>query len=406
MEIQYKKLDNCLCCLNKVGLVLDLKNQPLANDFHEINKKSDLYPLRLMYCLDCFHCQLSHVVNPEILFKNYKYISGTNQTIMKFFKENVDFISSYKNKPDLKVLDIACNDGSQLDFFKSAGWSTYGVDPAVNLHPISKGKGHIVECDFWNEKTAKNMPIMDVILAQNVFAHTANVDDFLQACKLVMDENTSLFIQTSQKNMILNNEFDTIYHEHISFFNTKSMNTLVSRNGLLLNRVLENEIHGVSYIFEIKKTKDLNIYNIEHMINEEREKNLFSSDLYKNFSVSSTNSLKNLKNIIDEYKNNSFKCIGYGASAKGQVTLCAGEIKLDYIIDENHLKIGLFSPMLDIPIVNLKEFENDNYNKFFIVILAWNFSKEIIEKIQKINKNASIVIVKKYFPDLELVELN
>ena len=142
------------------------------------------------------------------------------------------------------------------------------------------------------------------------------------------------------------------------------------------------------------------------MINEEREKNLFSSDLYKNFSLSSTKSLKNLKNIIDEYKNKNYKCIGYGASAKGQVTLCAGEIKLDYIIDENPFKIGLFSPMLDIPIVDLKEYENDNSKKFLIVLLAWNFSKEIIEKIQKINKKATIVIVKKYFPDLELVEFN
>ena len=195
---------------------------------------------------------MSESVAPEILFKNYKYVSGTSQTGKDFFKWNADFIHNYVGRPG-KILDIACNDGTQLDFFKELGWETYGVDPATNLVPIALKNGHNVICDFWNEHISKKLPIIDVITAQNVFAHTQYVDEFLQACKLVMDDNTSLFIQTSQKNMIINNEFDTTYHEHISFYNTKSMKTLVERNGLFLNRVLEAEIHGNSYIFEINK---------------------------------------------------------------------------------------------------------------------------------------------------------
>jgi len=403
MSANCKQLEHCLCCLKKVNLVLDLKNQPLANDFHEIDDEVPLFPLQLMGCPNCFHCQLSHVVDPAILFKNYKYITGTNKTIIEFFDENAKFITSYVKTPK-NVLDIACNDGSQLDSFKKLGWKTYGVDPAENIYSISSGKNHHIVCDFWNFESAKLLPKMDVILAQNVFAHTEYVDEFLCACKTIMDDNSSLFIQTSQKNMILNNEFDTTYHEHISFFNTKSMNELVLRNGLVLNRVLENEIHGTSYIFEIKKAMDESIYNVDKVLEDEKNNNIFDENLYKKFALNSITSLETLKNAIVDYKNNGFKCIGFGASAKGQVTLCAGDITLDYIIDESPLKMGLYSPKLNIPIVGLKTFENDNADKFLIVILAWNFSKEIISKISSFNKKSKIVIIQKYFPFLEIIE--
>ena len=421
----FRELNNCLCCLFKTEILLDLEYQPLANNFHELNEKEENFPLKMLFCLKCFHCQLSHAIDPSILFKNYKYVSGTSKTGMRFFKDNSEFIHNYKSinngleRPEVEddgergnsvgdsrrrlILDIAFNDGSQLDFFKQLGWTTYGIDPATNLYELTTNKGHNIICDFWNIENAKKMPVMDVILAQNVFAHTEKIDEFLQACKIIMNDTTSLFIQTSQKNMIVNNEFDTIYHEHISFFNTKSMNTLVSRNGLVLNRVLENDIHGCSYIFEIKTIKDDSIYNVDMYLTKEDDNGLYKIDTYKNFNINSKISLENLKNTINEYKNKDYKCIGFGAAAKGQTVICYGNIILDYIIDENPLKIGLYSPKMNIPIVDLKHFENDESNKFLVVVLAWNFSEEIIEKINKLNKKCEIVIIKKYFPLLEII---
>jgi len=398
--MEFKSLNYCLCCLDDIEILLDLNKQPLANNFHDKSKEIETYPLCLMKCKKCFHCQLSHIVAPSILFKNYKYISGTNNTIMIFFEENATWIT--QNKIIGNVLDIACNDGSQLDFFKKKGWNTFGVDPAVNLKPISEQKGHTILCDFWSIELAKKLPKMNVILAQNVFAHTENVDEFLQACKLVMDEDTTLFIQTSQKNMIKNNEFDTTYHEHISFFNTLSMNTLVQRNGLCLNNVTENEIHGTSYIFEIKLKRD-NLFNIENILKKEKQEGLFDSKLYEQFSIQSIQSLDNLKNTISKYKNNDYKCIGYGASAKGQVVIISGNIELDYIIDENPLKIGLYSPKLNIPIVEITKLKEDTSEKILILLLAWNFSTEIIEKIKKLNKK--VVIIKKYLPNLKIIHI-
>ena len=135
-------IQKCLCCNSFNELLMDLGYQPLANDFHQKNIVCDNYPLKLMVCPNCCHCQLSHSVDPEILFKNYKYVSGTSETGLIFFKENAEFMVKYKNLTCGKVLDIACNDGSQLNYFKELGWETYGVDPAENICPIAKANGH------------------------------------------------------------------------------------------------------------------------------------------------------------------------------------------------------------------------------------------------------------------------
>jgi len=389
----------CLCCGNNNKLLLDLNYQPLANNFHNEKKVCEIYPLKLLYCNNCYHCQLSHAVNPIILFKNYKYVSGTSQTGLNFFKENAKFITDYKNISNGKILDIACNDGSQLNYFKSLGWETFGVDPAENLCPIAQKNGHHIFCDFWNKDVALKLPIMNVITAQNVFAHTQYISDFLQNCKLIMDEESSLFIQTSQKDMIKNGEFDTTYHEHISFFNTKSMNILTEQNGLKLNRVLENNIHGKSYIFEIKLKIDKNIYNVENYLENEKNIGMYSSGFYDKFCLNAKRSVNNLKNELAKYKNDH-KCIGFGAAAKGQTLLCYGNIDLDYIIDENPLKIGTYSPKLDIPIVSIEHFVNDICKKYVVVILAWNFAEEIINKINKLKEDKNIIFIKEYFPQI------
>jgi len=382
---------------------MDLGHQPLANDFHNKNIECETYPLRLMVCKNCYHCQLSHAVNPDILFKNYKYVSGTTKTGLNFFKQNAEYIIKHKNISRGKILDIACNDGSQLDFFKEFGWDTYGVDPAENICPVAASKGHNIVCDFWNENIALQLPIMDVIVAQNVFAHTQYVNDFLKNCKHVMNENTSLFIQTSQKNMIINGEFDTTYHEHISFFNTTSMNKLTRRNGLTLNRVLESDIHGGSYIFEIKVSKDDAIYNVDACIRKEKNAGLYKDSIYEQFNRNAINCVQNLKVTILEFERNGYKCVGFGAAAKGQTVLCYGDISLDYIIDENPLKIGQYSPKMNIPIVNLEYFEHDKtHDNYLIVILAWNFATEIKQKIEKIKGNKNIHFIDKYFPDIHI----
>jgi len=223
-----------------------------------------------------------------------------------------------------------------------------------------------------------------------------------------MNENTSLFIQTSQKNMIINGEFDTTYHEHISFFNTKSMDILTKRNGLTLNRILENNIHGGSYIFEIKINRDDAIYDVDEQILKEEKLGIYSKDIYEKFNLNAMCAVKNIKDEITKYTNeykNEYKCIGFGAAAKGQTLLCYSDILLDYIIDENPLKIGEYSPKMNIPIVGLDHFVNETHDKYLIIILAWNFATEIKNKLEKIKGNKKLTIIEKYFPEIIITEM-
>ena len=219
----YRELSRCLCCdSDDLSLLLNLNNQPLANSYHKEDEVLDEYPLGVNICNKCHHIQLTHVVNPDLLFKDYLYVSGTTKTLhdnMKWFVDYVLETTLWGEKAS--VLDIACNDGTQLDYFKKKGFKTFGIDPAKNLHKLSS-KNHEVICDYFDSKHFDGT--FEILVAQNVFAHNSDPKRFLEHCSDLMHDDSVLFIQTSQAEMILNNQFDTIYHEHVSFFNINSMN--------------------------------------------------------------------------------------------------------------------------------------------------------------------------------------
>ena len=384
-----KNLSSCLCCGNtNLFTILDLGNQPLANNFHKDFVQEKKYELKLMGCEICWHTQLSLSVDPNLLFKDYIYVSGTSSTLRNYFDEFAKLYSKYSPN----ILDIACNDGSQLDSFKQLGFNTYGVDPAQNLYPISTSKGHKVTCDFFNLDVARLLPKMDLIIAQNVFAHTSDLDVFLLSCKEIMKPNSLLVIQTSQADMFINNELDTIYHEHISFFSTNSMIHVLERFGLFLNNVYKTAIHGNSYVFEVSLNKTRN-KNVKNFLKQEKIR--YNKQFYIDYRRKALQCLSDLKVYLDS---KDTKKIGYGAAAKGMTVLNAGQIILDYIVDDNPLKQGLFCPGTNIPIVSLEHIINDD--NLIIVPLAWNFYDEIVSKVKSLrNKRDTFV---KYFPKLTI----
>ncbi len=224
-------LDSCLACAS-AGLtkLLDLNTQPLANSYHQIGESLPEFPLGVNLCTRCFHVQQFVAVNPDLMFKDYLYVSGTSTTLLEYFDwfaKRLDEKYGAGFGVQKSVLDIACNDGTQLAAFKKYGWDIYGVDPAENLLERSRAVGGTIVCDYWNLETAQAMgKKFDVLVAQNVFAHVGDPFGFLEACKKAMHEGSKLHIQTSQADMFAHGQFDTIYHEHISFFSARSMRTL------------------------------------------------------------------------------------------------------------------------------------------------------------------------------------
>jgi len=388
---------DCICCAkSNLSLVLDLNNQPLANSYHKEDEVLEEYPLGLNLCDDCYHLQLTHIVDPDLLFKNYLYCSGTTQTL----RDNFEWFSNFvlEDAPVCKsVLDIACNDGTQLDCFKAKGVETYGIDPAENLYELSS-KNHDVKCEYFDSVFFGHL--FDVIIAQNVFAHNRNPKKFLDDCCELMDDDSRLYIQTSQAHMVQNNQFDTVYHEHISFFNINSMNELVKRTNLNLIDVIKTPVHGVSYLFVLSKKK-MNEHRVQNLIDTERETGLYSQKTYDDYKRNILNIVESFKKVV-KHVQGEYPVIGYGAAAKGNTFLNFADIKLDYVIDDNELKQGLYTPGTNIEIKSvelLKEYSEDD--RILFVPLAWNFYDEIRKRIKNVRDNKNDRFLK-YFPNIEV----
>jgi len=394
----------CLACgSNKLVPSLNLGNQPLANNYLiSVSEHEETYPLGVNVCSDCYHLQLTHTVDPKIIYKNYLYVTGTNKTIQEYSDWFAGYVIESIKRETSNILDIGCNDGTQLNYFKSRGYNTFGIDPAENIHPISSKK-HDVICDFFGPEIVEKIKYeFDAIIAQNVMAHNPDPYSFLNTCKELMSDHTLLYVQTSQANMILNNEFDTIYHEHINFFNVSSMNKLATRVGINLIDVIKTPIHGNSYIFVFSKTLK-KPFNIQNQINMESK--LYALSTYQEWEAKVKCNMSDLAVVVGKYRKEGYKIIGHGAAAKGNTMLNYSKIKLDLILDDNPIKQQLYTPGSHILINNPEQL---NYykieDKILFIPLAWNFFSEISKRIKNL-RNVDHDVFLKYFPEVAIVNV-
>jgi hypothetical protein len=210
-----------------------------------------------------------------------------------------------------------------------------------------------------------------------------------------------LFIQTSQADMVLNNEFDTIYHEHVNFFNVNSMSRLAQRAGLNLVDTIKTPIHGNSYIFILSKAA-VNKNRVKNAVDLEAAYGLLNLDTYTRWESTVMSNMTQLIQTIDQYRADGYTLVGYGAAAKGNTLLNFGNIQLDFIIDDNPLKQGKFTPGTGCAIVGIDQLTKfDADSKILFVPLAWNFFKEITSKIQAARTNTNDCFLK-YFPTVEV----
>jgi nucleoside-diphosphate-sugar epimerase/2-polyprenyl-3-methyl-5-hydroxy-6-metoxy-1,4-benzoquinol methylase len=322
---RFSKVTKCRVCSHP-GLVtvLDLGTQPLANpnptSATATEAEEEEFPLCLMVCPKCFLAQLDVVVSPEVMFANYSYVSGTTETAHRHFKEFAqDATKAYGFG---RVLDIACNDGTQLNYFKECGWGTYGVDPAKNLQEIAQRNGHVVKAKFWDMNVAKSFGVdFSLIVAQNVFAHVHDVHSFLECAKAVLQPEGRILIQTSQVEMFAKSQFDTVYHEHLSFFNVRAMRKLAELRALHLVSVRKPPIHGASYVFELTVAPATSAQAAVLAAMEEAEKLLYEMGTYTKFKNTCTTLCEDLMVRLRKYKAEGTTIIGFGAAAKAMTVM-------------------------------------------------------------------------------------
>ena len=394
--MSYEIVERCACCSGDVEEILDLGQQPLANNL--INEAADpyeKYDLKLNLCKNCYHTQLSIAVDPALLYENYLYISGTSRTLRMEFDRISKVLVEKVNIPNPSVLDIASNDGTFLKSFQKIGCATLGVEPAKNISKMANEAGiETLNC-FFGSKECRNLiqnKEFDLITAFNVLAHIPNPLEFIIDAKNLLSDNGVMAIQTSQKDMFYNGEFDTIYHEHHYFYSIKSFSELCKRAGLYVDEVMFPSIHGNSYLFIVSKNPAND--NAAIFIEQEEKKGRYSKPLYVNF----TNNIEKNKDfnlsMLKDLEEEGYYLIGYGAAAKAIVMLNYYNLRLEYIVDENPLKYNKIIPNLNTQIIQLTDVGEIIKNKKpCFIILAWNFFSEISNKIDKIYPHSKKIVL-------------
>lgn len=397
--MSYKENKTCLVCGNQHLIdYLDLTDQPLANSYHK-GETLEKYPLQMRLCTRCWHSQLSVSVEPAKMFEHYLYISDTSKTLTDYFEWTTDYILSKIEKPK-NVLEIACNSGLLLEMFKNKGIESVGVDPAQNIRELSEQRGLDVYVDYWNnnfaDKLKQERGTFDLILAFHVLPHVEDPNDFIASCSKVLSDNGTIFIQTSQCDMFLNNEFDVIYHEHSSYFTGYSILKLARNHGMYVSSIVKTDIHSKSFLFSLTKQKceETELYAL---LKQETDDGIYTVEKYEAFARKAAETKQKLIENLTRFRNEGYALVGYGAAAKGNTLLNYMQFELDYIIDDNYLKWDYLTPGMDIPIRSI-DLLREPIDKICFVPLAWNFYKEIRERVKAVRDNPGDVFVR-YFPE-------
>lgn len=405
--LKYKENKYCLVCNAEIhNEFLNLNDQPLANSYHH-GIELEKYPLRMKVCTNCWHSQLSISVEPSEMFENYLYISDTSKTLKDYFVWAKNYIKSKSGLNSGRVLEIACNSGLFLEMFQSEGFDCIGVDPAKNIEALSIARNLKVYTDFWTKEfslkfKSKEKPF-DLILAFHVLPHVPNPNEFIEACLQVLAPNGKIFIQTSQCDMLLNNEFDVIYHEHSSYFTGSSIKKLANNYGLYVSSIIKTDIHSKSFLFCLEKNS-CDETELKQLLEFENNNNIYSLKKYHDFCNEASNIKNDLLKLLNYYKNENYTIIGYGAAAKGNTLLNYIDFKLDFIIDDNYMKWNYLTPGQNIEILNINLL-NNNFDKICFLPLAWNFYDEIKNRISEVRSLKNDVFIK-YFPCVSVETFN
>lgn len=428
-RLRVKPLEGlCGVCGNTDGYdimkVLDLGMQPLANDFKvdvDDSLRTGRFPLCLVRCRTCHHVQLSHIVDRPTLFSNYLYRSNTTETLKDHFIRLAYKIDAAVPKPvgrPKRILEIACNDGSQLNQFKSLGWQTFGADPAANIVELARAEGHAVKVGFWGVDDFSDMlpSDLDIIVAQNVLAHVPDPVKFLQACAKHMTQHTRLYIQTSQCDMFESGQFDTIYHEHIHFFTAHSFKRLAELTHMDIVDFEIVSIHGRSCLvtFTKKNAGEVGVasYSMTNRLAYEQSLGATSDFYYAKFKSRANSVQLWIHEQLNRLSVDGFQVVGYGAAAKGIVVLHSLLVlphrtyKFESIIDDEPMKQGRYCPGTSIPVRPSSSLSQIR-KPLVIVVFAWNFEAEIGKKVAKLLEHSSqSVKLLIPFPEQRLFELD
>jgi ubiquinone/menaquinone biosynthesis C-methylase UbiE len=393
---------NCRFCDEElIHSMVDLGMSPLSNaylDTKSLQSEELFYPLQIFVCHKCLLVQLSkNVEAPEKIFSKYLYFSSFSKTWLTHTEQFANYaIKEFLLNENKQVIEIASNDGYLLQHFKNKNIPILGIEPASNISKFAEEKGIKTINKFFGEKTAneliENGYEADFLIAINVLPHVPEIKDFLKGIKKILKHDGVCMIQFSTYMLpfLRDTEFDSIYHEHFSYFSLLSIQKILTSFKLEIFNVEELSIHGGSLRIFVKHEENTIIKinkSVEKLLKKEIESGLSSISNYESFSERVKETKLKIWDFFISAKKDGLKIVGYGAPAKGNTMLnyCGiGKEILEYTVDISPHKQGMFLPGTHIPIKNpdiIKETKPD-----YVVILSWNFKDEIVEQMNYIRE--------------------
>ena len=395
-----------MCGKSSLVKVMELTPTPPGNDFikkKEIGIEETKYPLDLYFCKNCFHIQLGHVVDPKILYqKNYTYVSATSNYFVNHLKKYAEnMIKRFDLKSGYLVSDIGSNDGTTLSFFKEAGMKVVGIDPAKDIALKATYKGINTIGDFFCYSLARKLKTKfgpcKFITSHNACAHIDDLFDVFKGVEHWLDDDGIFVVEVGYfVDVYQNTWFDTIYHEHLDYHTVAPFDKLFGRVGMEIIDVQRIEPQGGSIRIIAQKNggKHKRSFSVNKLITFEHQLGLNKIETFYEFNFKINNVKKNLQKLVRSLKKDGKLIAGFGAPTKA-TTLMAhfglDEKVLDFIVDDNPLKQGLFTPITHIPILPTEALYK--YKPDFVLILAWNFAGPIMKTQARYEKEVGQFIV-------------
>lgn len=381
---QARRVTACrVCGNNQFHPYLDLGQIPLVNRYVDPSdtRPEPRFPLRIQKCIRCHLSMLDLVVDPVILYENYAYQSSISKTFQQHCGRLAREALGLFPDRTAQVWEIASNDGCMGLEFQRQGARVLGIEPAANLALLASSRGVESVAEFWSEKVARDLlrryPAPDLIVATNVFAHVDNLLDFLAGARAVLPQHGRLVIEVPYLvSFIQKTEFDTAYHEHLSYFLLYPIQEAARRAGLELLDATLLEIHGGSIRVQLGQGRPTP--EVERLLKEEENLGFFGDQIYDEFSKHVQQIREELVSFLTGLRQRGRTISAFGASAKGNVLLnychLSGET-FEYVVDDTLAKQGKLYPGLRLPIVSRDALIRAPTD--YLVILAWNFYEEI-----------------------------
>lgn len=386
----------CRFCRQPLEFVFcDLGMSPLANAYvgeEQLHHAESFYPLRAFVCSQCYLVQLEEFESPDAIFSDYAYFSSYSDSWLEHCRRYTQEVSSrFGLGPTSQVIELASNDGYLLQYFDKAGIPVLGVEPAANVASVAVDKGIPTLVEFFGVETASRMAASgysaDLLLGNNVLAHVPDLNDFVAGMPLVLKPGGVITMEFPHLLRLMEfNQFDTIYHEHFSYFSLQSVDRVFSHHGLTIFDVDVLPTHGGSLRIYGQHANVLDrprTSNVTDLLGAEVAAGLEELATYGEFANQVRQSKCDLLEFLITAKREGKQIVGYGAPAKGNTLLnyCGiGRDFVDYTVDRSPAKQGRYLPGTHIPIFSQDQLAKTKPD--YVLILPWNIKDEIIERAQ------------------------